>query len=132
MFLLLFRDRLVQRAEVRAIDHAVGCDLRAVLHEDIFCVGFAVQMLVNQVCILAAENEFQLVTHQRVLIADFCLEAVLRQLFNAVEDIVQRFTLRRTDHRLEFCKLPACLQFLKRLRQFVDPRKIFYIGQHGV
>ena len=79
----------MQRAEILAVDHAVGCEFRAVLFEDVFCVGFAVQMLVDQVCILAAENEFQLVTHQRVLIADFCLEAVLRQLFNAVEDIVQ-------------------------------------------
>ena len=64
-------------------------------------------MLIDQVCILAAEDEFQLITHQRVFIADFCLEAVLRQLFNAVEDIVQRLTLRRTDYGLEFCKLPA-------------------------
>ena len=89
-------------------------------------------MLIDQVCILAAENEFQLITHQRVLITYFCLEAVLRQLFNAVEDIVQRLTLRRTDHRLEFCKLPACLQFLKRLRQFVDPWKVFHVGQQGI
>ena len=56
----------------------------------------------------------------------------MRQLFNAVEDIVQRLTLRRTDYGLEFCKLPAGFQFLKRLRQFVDPRKIFYVGQQGV
>ena len=106
LLLLLFRNWLVQRAEVRAVDHAVGCDLRAVLLEDVFCVGFAVQMLIDQVCILAAENEFQLITHQRVLIAYFCLETVLRQFFNAVEDIVQRLTLRRTDHSFEFCKLP--------------------------
>ena len=79
----------MQRAEVRAVDHAVGRELRAVLFEDIFGIGFAVQMLVDQVCILAAENEFQLITHQRVFIADFCLEAVLRKLFKPVEDIVQ-------------------------------------------
>ena len=130
--MLLFRDRLVQRAEILTVDHAVRRDLRAVLFEDVFCVGFAVQMLVDQVCILAAENEFQLVTHQCVFIADLCLEAILRQLFNAVEDIVQRLTLRRTDHCLEFCKLSACLQFLKGLRQFVDPRKILHVGQHAV
>ena len=79
----------MQRTKILTVDHAVGCDLRAVLLEDVFCVGFAVQVLVDQVCILAAENEFQLITHQRVFIADFCLEAVLRQLFNTVEDIVQ-------------------------------------------
>ena len=107
LFLLLFRDWLVQRGKVRAVDHAVGCDLRAVLFEDIFGIGFAVQVLVNQVCILAAENEFQLITHQRVLITYFCLETVLRQLFNAVEDIVQRLTLRRIDNSFEFCRLPA-------------------------
>ena len=89
MLLLLFRNWLVQRTEVRAVDHAVGCDLRAVLLEDVFGIGFAVQMLIDQVCILAAEDELQLITHQRVFIADFCLEAVLRQFFNAVEDIVQ-------------------------------------------
>ena len=44
----------MQRTEVRAVDHTVGCDLSAVLFEDVFCVGFAVQMLVDQVCILAA------------------------------------------------------------------------------
>ena len=54
LLLLLFRDRLMQRTEVRAVDHTVGCDLSAVLFEDVFCVGFAVQMLVDQVCILAA------------------------------------------------------------------------------
>ena len=89
-------------------------------------------MLVDQVCILAAENEFQLITHQRVLITYFCLETVLRQLFNAVEDIVQRLTLRRTDHRLEFCKQTTGFQFLKRSCQLVDPRKILHVGQHGV
>ena len=89
LLLLLFRNWLVQRTEVRAVDHAVGRDLSAVLFEDVFCVGFAVQVLVDQVCIPAAENEFQLVTHQRVLIADLCLEAVLRKLFKPVEDIVR-------------------------------------------
>jgi len=89
-------------------------------------------MLVDQVCILAAENEFQLVTHQRVLITYFCLEAVLRQLFKPVKNILQCLTLRRADHGFEFCELPAGLQFLKRLRQFVDPRKILHIGQQGV
>ena len=79
----------MQRTKILAVDHAVGCDLRAVLFEDVFCVGFAVQVLVDQVCILAAENEFQLITHQRVFIADFCLEAVLRQLLKPVEDIIQ-------------------------------------------
>ena len=79
----------MQRTEVRAVDHTVGRDLSAVLFEDIFGIGFAVQVLVDQVCIFAAENKFKLITHQRVAIADFCLEAVLRQLFNAVEDIVQ-------------------------------------------
>ena len=122
----------MQRAEVRAVDHAVGCELRTVLLEHIFCIGFAVQMLIDQVCILAAENEFQLITHQRVFIADFCFEAVLRQLFNAVEDIFQRLTLRRADHGFEFCKLSAGFQLLKSLRQFVDPRKILHVGQQGV
>ena len=89
LFLLLFRNWLVQRAEVFAVDHAVGRDFRAVLLEDIFCIGFAVQVLIDQVCILAAENKLTFVTHQRVLIADFCFEAVLRQLFKAVENIVQ-------------------------------------------
>ena len=89
-------------------------------------------MLIDQVCISAAENEFQLIPHQCVLITYFCLEAVLRQLFNAVEDIVQRLTLRRTDYGLEFCELPAGFQLLKGLCQLVDPRKILHIGQHGV
>ena len=79
----------MQRTKILAVDHAVGREFRAVLLEDIFGIGFAVQMLIDQVCIPAAENEFQLITHQRVLITYFCLETVLRQLFNAVEDIVQ-------------------------------------------
>ena len=95
----------MQRTKILAVDHAVGREFRAILLEDVFCVGFAVQMLVDQICILAAENKFQLVTHQRVFIADFCFEAILRQLFNAVEDIVQRLTLRRTDNSFNFCKL---------------------------
>ena len=89
-------------------------------------------MLVDQVCILAAENEFQLITHQRVLVTDFRFKAILRQLFKSVEDIVQCLTLRRTDYGFDFCELPAGFQFLKSLRQFVDPWKICYIGQQGV
>jgi hypothetical protein len=89
LLLLLFRDRLVQRTKILAVDHAVGCDLRAVLFEDIFGIGLAVQVFVDQVCILAAENEFQFVAHQRILITDFCFKAVLRQFFKPVEDIVQ-------------------------------------------
>ena len=54
LLLLLFRDRLVQRAEILAVDHAVGREFRAVLFEDVFYVGFAVQMLIDQVCVLAA------------------------------------------------------------------------------
>ena len=79
----------MQRAEILAVDHAVGRDLSAVLLEDVFCVGFAVQMLIDQVCILAAENKFQLVTHQRVLVTDFRFKTILRQVFKPVEDIVQ-------------------------------------------
>ena len=68
LLLLLFRNRLVQRTEVRAVDHTVGCELRAVLFEDIFGIGFAVQVLVDQVCILADEYKLQLITHQPGLI----------------------------------------------------------------
>ena len=89
LLLLLFRNRLVQRTKILAVDHAVGRELRAILLEDIFRVGFAVQMLIDQVCIPAAENKFQLITHQRILVTDFRLEAVLRKLFKPVEDIVQ-------------------------------------------
>ena len=78
LLLLLFRDRLVQRAKILAVDHAVGCDLRAVLLEDIFCVGFAVQVLIDQVCIPAAENKFQFIAHQRVLVADLRFKTILR------------------------------------------------------
>ena len=50
----------MQRTKILAVDHAIGRDLSAVLFEDIFGIGFAVQVLVDQVCILAAENKFQL------------------------------------------------------------------------
>ena len=79
----------MQRTKILAGDHAVGRDFRAVLLEDIFCIGFAVQVLIDQVCVLAAENKFQFITHQCVLVTDLRFKAILRQLFKPVEDIVQ-------------------------------------------
>ena len=56
LLLLLFRNWLVQRAEILAVDHAIGRDLSAVLIEDVFCVGFADHVLIDQDSINAAEN----------------------------------------------------------------------------
>ena len=63
---------------IKHVKTDTGCDLRAVLLEDIFCVGFAVQVLIDQVCIPAAENKFQFIAHQRVLVADLRFKTILR------------------------------------------------------